>query len=627
MRATNKYTYRSLNYELGQEIRLIVLLSGNHQEPLLCEIVHANLLDKPKFEALSYTWADEYGDGSIRGEITCVPCHRVIRLTANCENALRRLRLRTKSRTIWVDAVCIDQNNIKERNHQVRQMCSIYASAQQVVIYLSNPFTDEAKVAKHLSKSCIIREQGTLINVAMPEEFSDRGLRISMASFLSQRCFDRVWVLQEVALAKKATIIGVGYTLDWAIFSAERLRKAKIPCQNLSGTTPAVLYFENELYKKAPRLIDLLHAARNSKCQDPRDKVFALLSIATDPWLAKIDIDYAKSVDWIYMHICILAIQNERSLQILSHVREKSGDRTLPSWVPDWTSPTRQEPLKNMFRSSGIIEKIFRKSYSASSEGETVSSGPNLSTTTTSNIGNTGNANTWQALTKIECDNKAPFLEFAATRMQKSISKSLPTRLVARCCRVGHIVWLALSSQAGHIYWDLLSAFRSYFENSPDNPFGLVFDTGSYIWPLVFDETSLGLWEVLSTIARNEGGCLYFENNVIKHPRNHPMMPTFHSLNELNSFVSRYEQYDNGRKLLLTGEWMGIGPLDTCIGDTVWILDSMEVAMVLRPVGNHFIVIGECYLHGELRDYHPCSQCDTNLGKTIEADISVIEIW
>ena len=138
IRATNEYAYRSLNYELGQEIRLIVLLSGNYHEPLRCEIVHANLLDKPKFEALSYTWADEYGDDSIRGEIACVPCRRVIRLTANCENALRRLRLSTKSRTIWVDAVCIDQNNIKERNHQVRQMGSIYASAQQVVIYLGN---------------------------------------------------------------------------------------------------------------------------------------------------------------------------------------------------------------------------------------------------------------------------------------------------------------------------------------------------------------------------------------------------------------------------------------------------------------------------------------------------------
>jgi len=65
------YCYKALNYQLGQEIRLLILKPGNYSESIECEIVHANLLDKPRYEAISYTWVDENGDDAPSGQIIC----------------------------------------------------------------------------------------------------------------------------------------------------------------------------------------------------------------------------------------------------------------------------------------------------------------------------------------------------------------------------------------------------------------------------------------------------------------------------------------------------------------------------------------------------------------------------
>jgi hypothetical protein len=182
-----EYCYKPLNYELGQEIRLLILKPGNYSEYIECEIVHANLLDKPRYEAISYTWANEDGDDAPSGQITCARSKCVIRITANCEAALRRLRRRTQSRMIWIDSICIDQNNVKERNHQVRQMGTIYASAEQVIIYLGEQCRASRAVFEYLTKTIIIR-RGALVDITFPGRDYIPSPEL-MKDFLSRRWF------------------------------------------------------------------------------------------------------------------------------------------------------------------------------------------------------------------------------------------------------------------------------------------------------------------------------------------------------------------------------------------------------------------------------------------------------
>lgn len=128
-----KYQYRCLNYELGKEIRVLILRPREFENPFCVEIAHANLLDDPIYEALSYTWATEDGDASLSSEIYCG--NGKISTTQNCAAALRRLRNPEQERTVWVDAVCIDQETTAERNHQVELMGTIYSKATRVMVY------------------------------------------------------------------------------------------------------------------------------------------------------------------------------------------------------------------------------------------------------------------------------------------------------------------------------------------------------------------------------------------------------------------------------------------------------------------------------------------------------------
>jgi hypothetical protein len=176
------YRYKRLNYELGQEIRLVILYPGIEQEDLTCDIVHVNLLDKPAYEAVSYTWATADGDVSLSGHITCRG--KKIAITMNCESVLRSLRHTGQNRKIWVDAICIDQKNTPERNHQVKMMATIYTNASQVLAYLTTATSGSLnRVISHLDE-----DSGQLSSRIITPSRQD------VEKFLRMPYFDRVWV-------------------------------------------------------------------------------------------------------------------------------------------------------------------------------------------------------------------------------------------------------------------------------------------------------------------------------------------------------------------------------------------------------------------------------------------------
>lgn len=121
--------YKPLS-QSSRDIRLILLHPClNPREDIRCNLIQTSLNSRPKFEALSYTW----GEPGIEEIITVDGAE--LRVRRNLFDALHHLR-GTLERQLWIDAICIDQNNIAERNHQVKQMRSIYENAEKVVIWL-----------------------------------------------------------------------------------------------------------------------------------------------------------------------------------------------------------------------------------------------------------------------------------------------------------------------------------------------------------------------------------------------------------------------------------------------------------------------------------------------------------
>jgi len=123
--------YQALNSGLRQ-IRLLELLSNPTDDKIRCKMHIVSLHDDPAFEALSYTWGEEARDRPIS-----IDDHCRTHVSVNLKTALLRLRRNDGSgRLLWIDALCINQGDIQERNSQVLMMRDIYATAQDVAVWL-----------------------------------------------------------------------------------------------------------------------------------------------------------------------------------------------------------------------------------------------------------------------------------------------------------------------------------------------------------------------------------------------------------------------------------------------------------------------------------------------------------
>jgi hypothetical protein len=112
-------------------MRLLRILPRIHKNDMIsCNIRHVSLSENPTYVALSYNWGDQSELRTIRLN------EALVDVTVSLEEALRHMRPRWELLDLWVDALCIDQRNEKERGAQVLRMFPIYQTARVVVIWL-----------------------------------------------------------------------------------------------------------------------------------------------------------------------------------------------------------------------------------------------------------------------------------------------------------------------------------------------------------------------------------------------------------------------------------------------------------------------------------------------------------
>jgi hypothetical protein len=134
----DSFSYTPL--ESSEDIRLVVIEPGERDSPLLCRLITARFDEDPVYEALSYVWGptDHPGCVILDGQAKSI--------TSNLWSALTHLREYDqrhrqgdqdfKPRCLWIDAICINQDDVLERNHQVQHMSRIYSRAATVLVWL-----------------------------------------------------------------------------------------------------------------------------------------------------------------------------------------------------------------------------------------------------------------------------------------------------------------------------------------------------------------------------------------------------------------------------------------------------------------------------------------------------------
>lgn len=173
--------YSSLSLE-SNTIRLLrILPNENEDADIKCTLFVYPLYDSGRgthrYEALSYVWGDADDSRSI-----CVNGHRLT-VRANLHIALSRLRDPVLDRIIWIDAICINQEDLNERGHQVQLMAKIYSKASQVVIWLGEAADNSDRALEEI-----------VIAANQSEISSDKTARKAILALLQRPWFRRIWV-------------------------------------------------------------------------------------------------------------------------------------------------------------------------------------------------------------------------------------------------------------------------------------------------------------------------------------------------------------------------------------------------------------------------------------------------
>ncbi|KAF7676043.1 hypothetical protein GT037_005548 [Alternaria burnsii] len=326
------YRYQSLQHD--DSIRLLVLhpsLDGTDAGPIRCTIQHAQLSDESlEYEAVSYTWGS-----AVQTQTICFQ-HDTTKLCVgqNCYNALWRLRRTRGDRLLWIDAICINQDDVQERASQVRIMDRIFDYASNVIVILSEANTNSSALFEELAT---VDEDLSLTGRCDRDRPSDTIIELLEALF-KDPWFARVWVLQEV-WAKTDTRFICGS----ASFSYHSLLKLYFG-YNKGITTrelwPRALEWINwppESFSTSQyNLWHRLCATRQSLATDPKDKIFALKSlIGSKKSQMNHLIDYTQSVEECYTHVGTFLLP-VLGLRLLTAVRHPH-DKEMPSWIPDWS--------------------------------------------------------------------------------------------------------------------------------------------------------------------------------------------------------------------------------------------------------------------------------------------------
>lgn len=340
----------------GDEIRVLDLNRGTRTMPLTGSLRKVRLSNTDGYEPLSYTWEDydtvQHPEDNTKDyfhtKLCLLDTGICLDLTSNCAKALRSVRKPTTDRTIWVDSICVNQDDPEERSRQVDMMKDIYARAFTVLVYLGGESTDD-EGSSTIAMS-LLAQPDRLQKSHLLQRFETRSLK----RLFERPYFQRMWIVQEVALAQTIEFHCGPATAYVSKFAGKPL-KAILG----SRVTPPWLRHSKQTdgyipgsHTQAGLLLTLVLDTALCTCKDDRDRIFALLSLVdpgrTDRLIPekrrspqeRLKADYNLSTAQVFTGTAAYLVKNGLLWGVLMLARHRALNNCpgLPSWVPDWKS-------------------------------------------------------------------------------------------------------------------------------------------------------------------------------------------------------------------------------------------------------------------------------------------------
>lgn len=299
-----KPPYQPLNRPEGQ-IRLFRLEKTTHEGKIRGSFVYSDIKSCPKYTALSYAWGEPTKTRKISiGRQDDVEIGENLWWFLHC----RSLTIK-KPRLFWIDAICIDQSNVHERNHQVGLMKQIYSMASRVYIWLGRE-SENSRLAMDFLANEGAKPLKRQVDDYRPIWSTQEGKAIR--DLCERPYWRRMWVIQEIIHANKLTVWCGSQRLDWPVLdklylTLKTLQEEKYLARHefiadVLRSPAFVMVWQRAHWRHpetpTPKLQTLIEIFQGWECTDVRDKVYALVSMA-DQETAVIP-DYSRSSRQIY---------------------------------------------------------------------------------------------------------------------------------------------------------------------------------------------------------------------------------------------------------------------------------------------------------------------------------------
>ena len=630
----------------GKRFRLLGPAPPDEQGNISSLELHTfDLDDAPPFHALSYVWHNQE-------RIVPMTCNgKRLMITNSLGLALEKSVPWSRGAYLWADGICINQDNISERSHQVTLMGDIYGRASKVLAHLGRNVSPESDSIDWSAVSLM-----TLLNRIWSNEpehsmkpesewtkilatnHDNASMWETLVAFWMNPWFTRCWIAQEAILAEnvvlffgKATCSLNAVTTFWDLTQRRDLPKIMkyspladmyAACRNISMVgsfkklrdchhKPSVTGETQESTRHAKEdsgahedtetqnralsnasLLNLLAMSRSNGVTDERDKIYALLALANDETARTITPDYSaeNTIAKVYTDVAEKYIRQGFGAELLQYPGCDHLTTGLPSWVPDWSHQSRSTfssmrfscsrksqshitlgPDQGKLQIRGAIIDSFEylgfpcRYYSLdSSQDRLYRKGPN------------------DDLPPVETDMhmrqvvyataKMLFQNFCpADRYPEGWSTALGRTLAADCTRSGE--------RSDPAFMESFAAFEN------------------------FNDQSLEMSVLKATIE--------------------PGSEKDKLLDQAWRYENAVQEVQKGRRICVTkGGYMGITTYDTEMGDLLVILEGFTMPFVLRRKGDHFVIVGDCYIHGIMDGELVCTPQDKfELGESqVEAD-------
>jgi hypothetical protein len=401
-------------------IRLIKLLPADVNAPLRCHVFTAPPTSLPKYKAISYVWGEQTKSASLAVRTTSLNFSEFF-ITPSLEVAMKEFRQELEPVVLWIDQICINQDDLAERNAQVLLMHHIYSQAEEVLIWLGLPahgsdelvdtlqllgeqvrnwgIEDYIPLKRHPELAKIIacenpKDPKTMEFRRLCKHYGSTLDLLALKAWSERAWFSRTWTIQEFCLGRRAIFACGKKRIDMDLVWLARLLLQPFTAYDLTQPLPSpkemdeirermrqkrdldndpgsALYpmrrkwqnIRNETVK-SPTLYQVLqtiyvqHEHVARGATNAKDRIYGLLALPCDTQALGIQPDYLDSTSVGTVYInTAAAIIQSGDIDLLGLSQFPKENQNLPSWTPDWCAKIK--PSFSFEASSPNTEPLF----------------------------------------------------------------------------------------------------------------------------------------------------------------------------------------------------------------------------------------------------------------------------